>query len=242
MYVVFVTFARCRIAYTLRRNSPTDVSINDDVKYDVSNYDRLPPTTTTTTTTMITTTTATTTQQRQRLQQRNNDDSDNNNKYDDDDNYYNNNNDNTTTTTTTTATTTPTLATTTTTTFWTSTSRPPCQHWPQCNSGLCLASSTALYNTSPSPAGYHHQRSLSRLRRSGPHILLSPLDAAGSALESGEGGLWEAMEGSNLQRHNTACRSDSAYDSRLSRSPPRRSRCLLHSLSSAEVTGDVRLN
>lgn len=103
---------------------------------------------------------------------------------------------------------------TTTTTFWTSASRPSCHHWPPCNRGPCLAA------TPSSPGGCRS----SRLFRSDPHILLSPVAAADS-LESGR--LWDAL--------------GSSYDGRRCESTdgclssPRPSRCLLHS-SSAEVT------
>lgn len=136
--IVFVTFTRCRISYTLRVSSP-DVA-NDDVKYDVSNYARPPATTTTTT-------------------------------------------------------------------FWTSTSRPPCQHWPQCNPGLCLAS-----------AGHRS----SRLHRSDPHILLSPV--AADSLE------WDALD-SNYGRPGDSTDGCS--------SSTQRSRCLLHSPSAEVVSVDL---
>jgi len=97
----------------------------------------------------------------------------------------------------------------TTTTFWTSSSRPPCQHWPQYNPGLCLAPTTAVYSASD------HRSSL--LRRSDPHILLSPLES---------GRLWDALDSNCGRRTDTADGCSS---------PPQRSRCLLHS-SSAEVT------
>jgi len=97
----------------------------------------------------------------------------------------------------------------TTTTFWTSTSRPPCQHWPPCNPGICIAAATTAAVCSSSP-GYRS----SRLLRSDPHILLSPVGA--DSPESGR--LWDALE---------------SYDGRSS--SPHRSRCLLHS-SPAELT------
>ena len=98
---------------------------------------------------------------------------------------------------------------TTTTTFWTSTSRPPCQHWPPCNPGLCLAATTTA-------AGYRS----SPLLRSNPHIILSPVDS----LESGR--LWDALEPYEGRR----CESTDSHST-----PPPRSRCLLHS-SPAELT------
>jgi len=108
----------------------------------------------------------------------------------------------------------------TTTTFWTSSSRPPCQHWPPCNPDICLAATTT--SAVCSSPGYRS----SRLPRS-EHILLSP--AAADSLESGR--LWDALESYDSR----LC--DSAYDRSCS---PQRSRCLLHS-SSAEVTS-VDLN
>lgn len=104
--------------------------------------------------------------------------------------------------------------TTTTTTFWTSESRPPCQHWPPCNPDLCLTATTpTTVRTSPA------YRSTRLLRTSDPHIILSPMSAA----ESGH--LWEAL----------GRRSDSTgIDGRLS--SPQPSRCLLHSPSSVEIT------
>ena len=108
---------------------------------------------------------------------------------------------------------------TTTTTFWPSTSRPPCQHWPQCNPGICLAPTTAVCSS----PGYRS----SRLRRSDPHILLSPV--AADSLESGR--LRKAQDSHGARRSDS---TDGCSSS------PRRSRCLLHS-SSAEVTS-VDLN
>ena len=106
----------------------------------------------------------------------------------------------------------------TTTTLWTSKSRPPCQHWPPCNQGLCLAATTTTAAVGSSP-GYRS----SRLLRSDPHILLSPV--AADSMESGR--LWNALESYDRRRCDSA-------DGRSS-SPQPRPRCLLHS-SPAEVT------
>ena len=102
---------------------------------------------------------------------------------------------------------------TTTTPLWTSTRRPPCHHWPPCDRGFCLTSTAAVCTT----PGH-------RLRRSDPHILLSPL----AADRLGSGRLWDALESDDGRRCETGEGASSS---------PKRSRCPVHSSSSAEVTG-----